>query len=148
MIRFKTSLLLLTLGLMAPIYSYAANYCIAVGGGFGSGGTSFIAPGFALPAAGKCKPWSGFTKTASSVVLFSAGTGCLSSDSKVYTFSISSVDPANLGANVAGWDYITFCPASTKSCPVGSGSDQGEFGGSAKPETCTSSLLTLPSKHD
>lgn len=139
--------MLLALGLIAPIYSYASNYCIAVGGGFGSGGTSFIGPGFALPTAGKCKPWSGFTKTASTVVLFSAGTGCLSSDSKVLTFSISNTDPSFLGANSAGWDQIEHCPAGVKSCPIGSGNDQGQFGGTAAAETCTPTLLRLPSSH-
>ena len=148
MFRFKTPLLLLALGLIAPICSYAANYCIAVGGGFGSGGTSFIGPGFALPTAGKCKPWSGFTKTASTVVFFSTGTGCLSSDSKVLTFSIVSTDPANIGADVTASDQIEFCPAEVKSCPIGSGNDQGLFSGTAAPETCTAALLKLPSSHD
>lgn len=145
--HFKTPLLLLTLGLIAPICSYAADTCIAVGGGFGNGGTSFIAPGFVLPAAGKCKPWSGFTKTASTVVLFSAGTGCFSSDSKVYTFSITSTDPSFSGSNAGDFDQIEFCKAGVKSCPIGSGNDQGEFSGTAKLQTCTPALLTLPSSH-
>jgi hypothetical protein len=147
MFRFKTPLLLVTLGLLAPVYSYAANFCIAVGGGFGSGGTSFIAPGFALPTAGKCKPWNGFTKTASTVVLFSTGTGCLSSDSMVLTFSITSIDPSFSGSNVGDFDQIEFCPAGVKSCPIGSGNDQGAFSGTAKSEPCTPTLLKLPSSH-
>ena len=147
MFRIKTPLVILTLALIAPIYTSAANLCIAVGGGFGSGGTSFVSPGFVLPKAGQCKPWVGFTKTASTVVLFSSGTGCLSSDSKVLTFSISSTDPSFLGTNAAGWDQIEYCPAGVTSCPIGSGNDQGQFGGSAAPETCTPTLLKLPSAH-
>jgi hypothetical protein len=135
------------LGLIAPLYSNAANYCIAAGGGFGSGGTTYIGPGFVLPLAGKCKPWSGYTKTASSVVLVTTGTGCLSSDSKVLTFSMSSTDPGFLSPGVAASDYIQFCPPGTKSCPVAA-SDQGNFGGSAAPTTCTAALLKLPSTHD
>ena len=144
MSRFKSSLMVLTLGMIAPICGYATDTCIAVGGGFGGGGTSFVAPGFVLPAAGKCKPWSGFTKTASTVVLFSSGTGCLSSDSKVYTFGITSIDVSFSGSV---FDEIQFCKAGVKSCPIGSGQDQGEFAGTAKLEACTPALLTLPSSH-
>ena len=64
MFRFKTSHLLLMVGLIAPIPSYAANFCIKVNGGFGSGGSSFVGKGFALPTAGNCKPWAGYVKTA------------------------------------------------------------------------------------
>jgi hypothetical protein len=120
-----------------------SNYCIAVGGGFGGGGTSFIGKGFAVPAEGNCVPWSGFTKTASTVVLISTGTGCLSSNGEVLTVSVSSADPAY----GQGTDYIQFCPAGVKSCPI-SGSDQGYFAGTAKPETCTTTLLNLPATHD
>jgi hypothetical protein len=148
MFRIKTRHLLVLLGLIAPVYSYGANYCIASGGGFGSGGASFIGPGFALPLAGKCKPWSGFTKAASTVVLTSTGTGCLSSDGKVLTFSIYSSDPAYLSSSTIGEDYIQFCPPGTKSCPVGAGSDQGTFAGTAAPQTCTTALLKLPSTHN
>ena len=110
MFRFKTPLLFLLLGLIAPVYSYAANYCVAVNGGFGNGGTSFMGINFALPDAGKCKPWSGFTKTASTVILTTTGTGCLSSDGKALTVSVSSADPAFLGAGQLGSDYIQLCP--------------------------------------
>jgi hypothetical protein len=51
--RFKKGHLLLALGLMAPLQSFAASeapYCIAVNGGFGNGGTTFVARNFTLPA--------------------------------------------------------------------------------------------------
>ena len=148
MLRFKAFHLAALLGLMAPVSSFASHYCIEVGGGFGSGGTTFIGTGFALPADGCCTPWSGFSKTASSVILTTSGTGCLSSDGKVLTVSVSSADPNYFGAGQAHWDYIELCPAGAKGCPIGSGRDMGEFGGSAAPVTCSSSLLHLPSTHD
>jgi hypothetical protein len=148
MFRFKTPQLFLLLGLIAPVYSYAANYCIAVGGGFGSGGTSFMGINFALPDDGKCQPWSGFTKTASTVILTTTGTGCLSSNGKVLTVSVFSTDPAFLGAGAFGSDYIQLCPGGGTSCTNGGGTDQGYFSGTAAPETCTAKLLNLPAKHD
>jgi hypothetical protein len=148
MFRFKTPQLFLLLGLIAPVYSYAANYCIAVSGGFGGGGTSFMGINFALPDGGKCKPWSAFTKTASTVILTTTGTGCLSSDGKVLTVSVSSADPAFLGAGQLGSDYIQLCPAGVTSCSIGAGTDQGAFSGPAAPETCTTKLFHLPAKRD
>jgi len=148
MFRFKTSHLVLLLGLIAPIYSSAAaNFCIAVSGGFGTGGTSFVGPGFAVPAAGKCKPWSGFTKTASTVVLITTGTGCLSSDGKVLTVSVYSTDPEFLGSGQLGSDQIQLCPAGVTNCPI-SGEDFGQFGGPAKSQSCTTKLLSLPATHN
>lgn len=136
---------------LAAVISGAAhaesNYCIAVGGGFGGGGTSFIGRGFAVPAAGTCVPWSGFTKTATTVILMTSGTGCLSTNGKVLTVSVSSADPSFLGAGQIGSDYITLCPAGVTGCPI-SGSDQGAFGGTADTETCTAALLKLPATHD
>ena len=149
MFSFKKSHLALVLGLIAPVYSFAAShYCIETGGGFGNGGTTFVGTGFALPADGTCTPWSGFTKTASSVILTTSGTGCLSSDGKVLTVSVSSQDPSFFGPGQAHSDYIQLCPAGNHGCPIGSGRDSGEFGGSAAPVSCTSSLLHLPSSHD
>lgn len=141
-------LMAVLVGLIAPIYASAANYCIEVNGGFGSGGTSYIGRDFSVPSEGNCTPWSGFTKTASSVVAVATGTGCLSSNGKVLTVSISSNDPSYIGAT-PGSDYIQLCPAGVSSCPI-SGWDQGYFGGggAAKAETCTSSLLNLPATHD
>jgi hypothetical protein len=148
MFRLKTSQLFLLLGLIVPVSSYAANYCIAVGGGFGGGGTSFIGINFNLPDDGKCQPWSGFTKTASTVILTTSGTGCLSSDGKVLTVSVFSADPPYVGAGKSVSDYIQLCPAGVSSCPLGEGSDQGYFSGSAEPQSCTSKLLKLPATHD
>jgi len=124
-----------------------APLCVAVGGGFGSGGTTFIGPGFVAPAAGGCSPWSGFTKTASTVILTTNGAACLSSDGKKLTLSVSSADPDFVGASTPAWDYIQLTRSSTSGSFTG-GSDQGYFSGSAVQTTCTSSLLQLPETHD
>ena len=119
-----------------------------MGGGFGSGGETFIGTGFAVPAAGVCAQWSGFTKAFSSVILSTTGSGCLSSDGKVLTLAVSSQDPSFYGSGVPQQDYMRMCPAGTKSCPIGGGVDTGNFSGTAAPVTCTSSLLSLPAIHD
>jgi hypothetical protein len=148
MLRSKISHLSLVLGLTVSVPAYAANFCIAVNGGFGKGGgTSFIAPSFPLPVSGMCKPWSGFTKTGTTVIAFATGTGCLSSDGKVLTFSISNTDPDNFGSGVAVSDQIVLCPKGITSCPV-SGNDQGNFAGTAAQQTCVAALLKLPDTHD
>ena len=144
----KSHLAVVVLGALAPLSSYAANYCIAVGGGFGSGGETFVGTGFVVPAAGTCSQWSGFTKGFSSVILLTHGSGCLSSDGKVLQFSLSSADPSFYGSGVVVNDVIRMCPAGTKSCPIGGGVDIGNFGGSAAPVTCSSSVLSLPAIHD
>ena len=120
---------------------------MAVNGGFGKGGTSYIAPTFALPAANHCAPWSGFTKTASTVIAISNGTGCLSKSGKVLTLSIFNTDPPFFGAGSAVSDQVQLCPTGITGCPI-SGQDQGNFGGSAAQQTCTAALLTLPDTHD
>ena len=120
-------------------------FCIATAGGFGSGGTTFVAPGFTLPASNKCTPWSGFTKTASTVILNTSGAACLSSTGKTLTVSVSSLDPA-FSANPAS-DYIQLTRASSTGSFTG-GADQGQFAGSANQATCTSGLLSLPDVHD
>ena len=97
-----------------------------------------------MPGQGKCSPWSGFTKTASTVILTSSGTGCLSSDGKALTVSVFSADPAFFAQPQA--DYIELLRGDSKE-PF-RGEDTGAFGGSAEPVTCTSSLLHLPSTHD
>jgi hypothetical protein len=150
MFTFKKSRLTLALAMIVPVSSFASShYCIEVGGGFGKGGTTFIGTGFAVPAEGTCSPWAGFTKTASSVILMTSGTGCLSSDGKVLTVSVASADPAYFGSGTQHSDYIQVCPSGIKSCPLGgSGRDSGEFGGSAEPISCTSSLESLPAIHD
>jgi hypothetical protein len=150
MFRFKKSHLFLLLGLIAPSSVFATeHYCIAVNGGFGNGGTTFIGTGFAVPAEGQCIPWSGFTKTASTVILTTTGTGCLSSNGEALTLSLISASPTFLGtgANNLGTDYIELSRSSSTG-PF-SGQDYGPFfGGNAEPVTCTSSLLHLPSSHD
>jgi hypothetical protein len=147
MFRFKIPQLLLfpLLGLI-PTHSFAADYCIAVAGGFGHGGTTFIGTNFAVPGAGRCIPWSGFTKTASTVILTATGTGCLSSDAKVLTVSVFDADPLFLGANQSAADYIRMSRSSTTA--KFNGQDSGQFAGSATPVTCTSALLNLPGTHD
>jgi hypothetical protein len=147
MARFKAPCATLALALIAPIPSQAANFCIAVGGGFGKGGTSFIAPSFTVPAKNACAAWSGFTKTGSTVVGIANGTGCMSSNGKVLQFSIFNTDPSFFGANTAVSDQIVLCPTGTSSCPV-TGEDTGYFSGGAAQQTCSTSLLTLPQSHD
>ena len=122
-------------------------FCVATAGGFGAGGTTFVGPGFAVPAVGNCTPWSGFTKTASTVILTTSGAACLSSDGKTLTLSVSSADPDFLGAGSIASDYIQLTRTGTTGS-FNSGSDQGEFSGSADQITCTSSLLQLPGTHD
>jgi hypothetical protein len=148
MVRFTPSLVL-TLGLIAPLYGNAADYCIRTNGGFGNGGASFIGKNFALPAAGECAPWSGFTKALNSVIAISAGTACRSTDGKSLELTISSTDPAFLGSGVVGSDHIKFCPAGAATCPYGGGTATGTFSsGSASRQTCTTALVRLPAIHD
>jgi hypothetical protein len=144
----QSSLAVLPL-LLGTVHSFAAGpapYCIAVNGGFGNGGTTFVARSFSLPAENKCTPWSGYTKTASTVILTTSGTSCLSSDSKALTVSVSSADPWFLGAGQFAGDYIQLTRGGATQ-PF-TGQDFGYFAGSAEPVTCTSDLLTLPSSHD
>jgi hypothetical protein len=124
-----------------------APFCIATAGGFGDDGTTFVAPGFTVPAENKCTVWSGFTKTASTVILTTNGAACLSSTGKTLTVSVSSADPDYLGAGSTGSDYIELTRTSATGSFTG-GSDQGQFAGSADQVTCTSSLLSLPDSHD
>jgi hypothetical protein len=145
--RFKTPQLLLLLGLIAPLQSFAAEpYCIAVGGGFGNGGTTFVARNFSPPAASKCTSWSGYTKTAVNVILTTTGTACLSSDSTALTVSVTSADPLYLPLNQLTADYIQL--TQTNVTEPFTGQDTGEFAGDATTVTCTSELLTLPSPHN
>jgi hypothetical protein len=144
MFRFNISLVL---ALIAPIHAYAANFCVAVSGGFGSGGTSFIAPTFKVPAKNHCAAWSGFTKTATTVIAISNGTGCVASDGKVLTLSIFNTDPSFFGAGASVSDQIQLCATGVTGCPI-TGQDVGNFGGTAAEQTCTTSLLTLPPTHD
>lgn len=146
--RLKTHHAAILLGLIASQCAFAANYCVAVNGGFGSGGTSFIGKGFALPTPGNCKPWSGFTKTSTSAVLITSGAGCLSSDGKVLTIAVVSSSPRYIGVGYAAPDYIFLCPAGTTNCPLANGADAGNFGGIAEPQPCTAKLMNLPALID
>jgi hypothetical protein len=146
----QSSLVVLSV-LLAPVASFAgeAPYCVAVNGGFGStdGGTTFVARNYTQPTEGKCSTWSGYTKTAATVILTTGGTACLSSDSKAMTISLSSADPSFFGGGGAlGVDYIQLSRESATQ-PF-TGYDSGYFAGSAEPVTCTNDLLTLPSYHD
>jgi hypothetical protein len=124
----------------------ATNFCITTAGGFGHGGTTFVAPTFTVPAKNKCTAWSGWTKTATTVVLNTSGAACVSSSGKTMTVSVFSIDPDFFGTT-AVTDYITLTRASASGSFTG-GSDQGQFAGSAAQLTCTSSLLSLPDSHD
>ena len=112
-------------------------------GGFGNGGTTFVGKGFAVPAAGACKVWTGYLKTASSVIAHSTGSGCLSSDGIVLTLSILSTDPSFLGSGETASDHIRICPGGSAGCPtgVGVGTACGTFGGNAAKTACTTALL-------
>lgn len=151
MFRFTTQFVVLALGLIAPVCGYAASFCVAVDGGFGSGGTSYIAPAFTLPAKNHCTAWSGFTKTATTVIAISTGTGCLSGSGKALTLSIFNTDPEFFGPGTVASDQIQLCPNGVTGCPI-TGQDVGSFGGTsgttAVQQSCTASLLKLPQTHD
>ncbi len=146
----QSSLAVLLLSFVS-VHSFAATapeapYCIAVNGGFGNGGTTFVARNFSLPEASKCTSWSGYTKTASTVILTTSGAACLSTDSKALTVSVSSADPDFVGAGNFVVDYIKM--SRTSATDPFAGQDAGYFAGSAEPTSCTSDLLTLPATHD
>jgi hypothetical protein len=135
--------------IVAPAFaSSPVPYCIAVGGGFGNGGTTFVARSFTVPDASKCSPWAGYTKTEATVIATTNGTACMSSDGTVLTVSVTSADPAFFSPGVTVSDYIQVCPAGDSSCPIGAGQDIGNFTGSAELQDCTDNLLFLPTIHD
>ena len=143
-----TSVATVSLGVVLSGAALAQNFCVAVNGGFGSGGTSYIAPAFTLPAKNNCAAWSGFTKTATTVIAISTGTGCLASDGRVLTLSIFNTDPGFFGGGKAVADQIQLCPKGVTGCPI-TGQDVGNFGpGLAVEQPCTASLLALPPTHD
>jgi hypothetical protein len=143
-------------GLIGSVEAGTAPFCIAVGGGFGNGGTTFVARQFQIPVANQCSPWAGYTKTSSTVVLNTSGSACLSDDGHVLTVGVSSVNPNWTGGQYAP-DYIQIClesvhctsaDRSVENQPLaGNGIDLGFFGGSAEEIKCTESLLTLPNSH-
>src|SRR5262245_40351825 len=69
------------------------DFCVAVNGGFGAGGTTFVGKRFTAPLSGKCKPWAGIMFTATTVVGTSTGTACLSNDSKLLTMTLQTTAP-------------------------------------------------------
>src|SRR5580658_541984 len=97
-----------TAGLIGSVYANPAPYCIAVAGGFGSGGSTFVARQFQVPEPNKCTPWAGYTKTSGTVVLTTSGTACMSDDGNVMTVGVTSFNPNWVTGN--GADYIQFCP--------------------------------------
>jgi hypothetical protein len=123
-----------------------APYCIATNGGFGNGGSTFVARNFSMPEGNKCSPWTGYTKTSATVIFTTSGTACLSGDSTALTVSVSSADPDYLGVGAFAVDYIHMTRTSTTE-PF-SGQDAGYLMGTADPVSCTSDLLTLPAYHD
>jgi hypothetical protein len=143
-------------GLIGSVEAGPTPYCIAVGGGFGNGGTTFVARDFTVPAASQCSPWAGYTKTSGTVVLSTSGSACLSADGHVLTVGVSSVNPNWTGGAYAP-DYIQICPEgvtctsadlSVEDRPLaGHGIDLGFFTGTAEEINCTQSLLTLPNSH-
>jgi hypothetical protein len=53
MFRFKAAHLFLLLRLVGPMRSFASElYCPSMNGGFGTGGTTFVGSGFAVPGPG------------------------------------------------------------------------------------------------
>ena len=116
-----------------------------MGGGFGSGGSTFVARNFSFPEANKCTPWAGYTKTSDTVIFTTTGTACLSGDSTALTVSVSSADPDYLGVSKLAVDYIGMTRTSVTD-PF-SGEDQGYLAGGAATISCTDDLLSLPSFH-
>jgi hypothetical protein len=73
---------------MFDYFARDADFCVAVNGGFGSGGTTFVGKGFLPPTHGTCKTWAGIVKTASTVVGTSTGATCLSDDGELLTITL------------------------------------------------------------
>jgi hypothetical protein len=136
-----------TAALAVPASAYAGNFCVAVNGGFGGGGTTYVGPGFTLPAKNQCAPWAGFTKTACTVIAQATGSGCVSNSGKVLTLTIFNTDPDFFGDGKFASDHIELCPTGVMGCPFTS-QDHGYFEGLAEETTCTAALLLLPQSHD
>jgi hypothetical protein len=101
-----------------------------------------------MPSVSSCNPWTGYTKTASSVILITSGTICLSSDATVLTVSVSSADPDYLGVGSTASDNIRVCQPGSTHCTIGGGTDSGYFSGDATVLTCPSDVTQLPAIHD
>jgi hypothetical protein len=135
------------LGIAAPLTSSASHYCVATAGGFGHGGSTFVATDFSVPSEGSCNAWNGFTKTSATVIFITTGVGCLSSDGTRMTLSLTSQDPDYLGSERLGIDYIWLGRSSSKGSFT-SGESEGYLSGAADVVSCSSSLEKLPAIHD
>jgi len=143
-------LCLTTLLVTAPRNARAANFCVAVSGGFGPPalGETFVGEGFTSPTSGTCKPWAGIMKSNTTVVWTSTGAACLSNDGKLLTIVLQSTDPSFNG-NGSVTDTIELCRVASN-CPVSSFdySSLSGFGGPAAQVTCTTKVTSIPSMHD
>src|SRR5215207_2078925 len=122
------------------------DFCVAVNGGFGSGGTTFVGKGFIAPANGRCNSWAGIMRTTTTVVGTSTGAACMSNDGKLLTLTLQTTAPEFLGIGTTATDHIELCPAAaTLGCPAHAGqSDRGTFGGPAAQVTCSAAVGTIP----
>ena len=126
------------------------DFCIAVNGGFGppAFGTTFVGKGFTMPFAGRCKPWSGIMKTATTVVGTSTGAACLSNDQKLLTITVQTTGKF-ISTGTTATDHIELCPfEATLGCSSGGQFDRGRFNGPATQIPCNAALVTIPSEHD
>ena len=151
----KRSWLLLcvtALAAIAPRNARAADFCVAVNGGFGPPaiGQTFVGKGFTPPTKRNCKSWAGIMKAATTVVGTSTGAACLSDDGKLLTVTLQTTGEF-FGNGTSVTDHIELCPlASTLGCPALSGQfDDGSFfSGPAAQVTCTTAVTSIPSTHD
>jgi hypothetical protein len=150
MFRFKTSFMVLALGLTTPINAYAAGFCVAVNGGFDHGGYTYIAPDFTLPAKNHCEAWAGFVKTGATVILNSHGSGCVSNNGAVLDLSIFSTDPDFVGTSPSTVTYnsIKLCLTSCAFTSQDRGSNSSGLGGGIAEKVPCTGLLKLPENHD
>lgn len=126
----------------------AQSLCVNVAGGQAAGGGTYVAQGLAIPANGTCKPWSGFMKTGTNVIGFTAGSACTSSDGQTLTASLSTTNPSFFGTSPVT-DHIRLCLGA--SCPAGVTqiAVSTYFGSSAPARvTCTAAMLQLPAAHN
>jgi hypothetical protein len=126
----------------------AQDFCVAVNGGFGSGGATFVGKEFISPTNGMCKPWAGIVKTGSTVVATTTGAACLSDDGVLLTMTLHSTDPDFFGIGASSIDHIQLCPKGPSGCPVAQADSGSFFSGTAAQVTCTAVLTSIPSSHD
>jgi hypothetical protein len=124
------------------------DFCVAVNGGFGSGGATFVGKEFISPVAGTCKPWSGIVKTGTTVVGTTTGASCRSDDGLRLTLTLHSSDPEFFGSGTSIIDHIELCPNGSSSCPVSQTDNGSFFTGAAAIVTCTTALTSIPSTHN